>query len=361
MEKHLTSMTRQIRFDMIEQITSLKESLTFRFFKAYVKSMRLYYSFVTGIAGWIGVSFYDFIATTEGPRGTSGLVKTIEVVPPPEKKLVILIILFLAWGINQIINDFLGRKEDRINAPDRPMVSGELNPTLAVLTSILLLSGSLMITWLYLEPVAIYPLMAGVLLNLVYEYAKGYGIWGNIVFGLMISMCGLYGFMASGPMEIYFTKSRISALFFIAVMNGLMTYYTYFKDFTGDMAAGKKTLVVKYGLERNKYIAIFAAFLPSILFIIGYYGFGSFQIELNKTFVILAVLTLFLQIWTGYLYFKNPKGEMTYYSLVTNFRACTCGQTAIIALFNPVLGMMLFLVTYVFVGFLFNLHTNIKA
>ena len=346
---------------MMTQIKSFNKSLTVQFLRAYTKSMRLYYSFVTGIAGWIGVSFYAWIATTEGPRGTSGLVKTIETVTPDEKKLLILMILFLAWGINQIFNDYLGRKEDRINAPERPMVSGELNPTLALWTSILLMTGSVMITWLYLEPVAIIPLLAGILLNFVYEYAKGYGIWGNITFGLMIAMCGLYGFMASGPMEIYFTRSRISALFFIAVMNGLMTYYTYFKEFTGDRAAGKKTIVVRYGLERNKYISILASFLPSILFVIGYYGFGSFQIELNRTFVILAILTVFLQIWTGYLYFKNPKGEMTYYSLVTNFRACTCGQTTIIALFNPVLGMMLFLITYVFVGFLFNLHTNIKA
>ncbi len=331
------------------------------FAKAYVKSMRLYYSFVTGIAGWIGVSYYEFIATTEGPRGTSGMIKTIERPTPDDQKVIILIILFLAWGINQIINDFLGQKEDRINAPDRPMVSGELNPRWALALSVSMLTGSLLITWFFLQPIAIYPLLIGVILNVLYEYAKGKGILANILFGLMISMCGLYGFFASGPMETYFTRSRISALFFIALLNGLMTYYTYFKDFIGDKAAGKSTIVVKYGLETNRYIAIFASFLPSILFIIGYYGLGSFEIELNRTFVFVGILTVFLQIWTGYLYYKNPKGEMTYYSLVTNFRACTCGQTAIIALFNPVLGLFLFLICYVFVGFLFNLHTNIKA
>ncbi len=341
--------------------TPIKHSPILIFFRAYIKSMRLYYSFVTGIAGWIGVSYYQFVATTEGFRGTSHFIRTIEKETSDEKKIIILVILFLAWGINQIINDYLGRKEDRINAPERPMVTGELNPRWALALSISLLTGSMLITWFYLEPIAVIPLLIGVILNILYEFAKGKGLLGNVLFGLMISMCGLFGFYASGPMEIYFTKSRISALIFIAVMNGLMTYYTYFKDFIGDMAAGKKTIVVKYGLEKNRYIAIFAAFLPSILFLIGYYGFGSFEIELNKTFIILAILTFFLQIWTGYLYYKNPKGEMTYYSLVTNFRACTCGQTAIIALFNPVLGMMLFLISYVFVGFLFNLHTNIKA
>ena len=331
------------------------------FTRAYVKSMRLYYSFVTGIAGWIGVSYYQYIATTVGPRGTSGMVKTIERPTPEDQMVIILVILFMAWGINQIINDFLGRKEDRINAPERPMVSGELHPGRALAVSITLLTFSLLVTWFFLQPIAVIPLLIGVVLNILYEFAKGKGILGNILFGLMISMCGLYGFFASGPMEVYFTKSRISALFFIAVMNGLMTYYTYFKDFIGDKAAGKTTIVVKYGLETNRYIAIFASFLPSILFFIGYYGFGSFEIELNKTFILVGILTVFLQIWTGYLYYKNPKGEMTYYSLVTNFRACTCGQAAIIALFNPTLGLFLFLICYVFVGFLFNLHTNIKA
>jgi geranylgeranylglycerol-phosphate geranylgeranyltransferase len=329
--------------------------------RAYVKSMRLYYSFVTGIAGWIGVSYYHYVATTEGPRGTSGMIKTIEHPASDEKKIIILVILFLAWGINQIINDFLGRKEDRINAPDRPMVSGELNPRWALTLSISLLFGSFLITWFFLEPIAIYPLVIGVILNILYEFGKGKGLIGNVLFGLMISMCGLFGFLASGPMDPIFTKSRVSALFFIALMNGLMTYYTYFKDFIGDKAAGKRTIIVKYGLEKNRYIAIFASFLPSILFVIGYYGFGAFEIQLNNTFVILGFLTVFLEIWTGWLYYKNPKGEMTYYSLVTNFRACTCGQAAIIALFNPVLGMMLWLICYVFVGFLFNLHTNIKA
>jgi len=331
------------------------------FLIAYIKSMRLYYSFVTGIAGWVGVSYYQYTANTVGPRGTSGLVRTIEIPTPIEKQIVILVILFLAWGINQIINDFLGYKEDKVNAPMRPMVSGELHPIKAIGLSTFLMCLILFVTWFYLEPVAIIPLIIGAGLNVVYEYAKGHGLWGNIVFGLMISMCGLFGFFASGPMESYFTRSRISALALIAIINGLMTYYTYFKDYTGDKLAGKNTIVVKFGLDKNKYIAIFASFLPSILFCTGYFGFEAFLIELNDIFIILGFMTIFLQVWTGVLYYKNPEGEMTYYSLVTNFRACTCGQATIIALFNPTLGLVLFLMAYVFVGFLFNLHTNIKA
>lgn len=338
-----------------------KKGSKMNFFKAYMKSMRLYYSFVTGIAGWIGVSFYHWIATHEGPRGTHNLVRTIEEPVATEKMVIILFILFLAWGINQIINDFLGIKEDRINAPERPMVTGELNPGKALLLSLFLMTVILFVTWFYLEPIAIIPLMIGAVLNIVYEYAKGYGILGNVTFGVMICMCGLFGFWAAGPMELYWTKARISALVFIAIINGLMTYYTYFKDYTGDKITGKNTIVVKYGLEKNKYIAIWASFLPTIIFIVGFFGFDSFMIEINDIFIVLGVLTIFLQVYTGYLYYKNPKGEMTYYSLVTNFRACTCGQATIIALFNPTLGLILFLFAYVFVGFLFNSQINIRA
>ncbi len=334
-----------------------------KFLKAYVKSMRLYYSFVTGIAGWLGVAFYQYVAELQiGEQiARSAVARTIETPTPVEKQGVILVILFLSWGINQIFNDYFGLEEDRFNAPERPMVTGELNPHAAMGLSIGLLMVTFVLTWFYLSPIAVIPLVAGVFLNWVYEHAKGYGIWANISFGVMIAMCTIFGFFASGPTRVYFTIGRTSVLILVGVMNGLMTFFTYFKDYWGDRAAGKRTLVVKYGLRSSRVIGIISSFLPSVLFIIFYFVTGWIAIELNKVFVILGILTVFLQLWTGILYFKNPIGKMTYYSLAVNFRACTCGQAAMVALFNPELGMLLFIFSYVFVGFLFDLHANVKG
>ncbi len=184
---------------------------------------------------------------------------------------------------------------------------------------------------------------------------------GNVVFGLMISMCCAYGFLAAGPTQApYFTSSRLAVLAVVWLMNGLMTFYTYFKDYRGDRRAGKKTIIVKYGLRASRYISIFSAFLPALLFLALYFA-GTIDEPLNPTFIILAVLTLLLEIQTGWLFFKNPVGEMTYYSLQTNFRACTCGQATFVALFNPQLGVLLFLLSYVFVGILFRMHHNRKS
>lgn len=324
-----------------------------KFFKAYIKSMRLYYAFVTGIAGWIGTAFYEYIAHSP--------FQTVELVPTTEKKAVILIMLFLSWGVNQIINDYLGLKEDRINAPHRPMVTGELNPRKALALTGVVLIITLSITYFYLEPIALIPAILGIGLNVLYEYAKGHGIFGNIVFGLMISTCTAFGFLAAGPTASpYFTSSRVSVLILVAVMNGLMTFYTYFKDYEGDKAADKRTLIVLLGLERSRYLAVISAFLPGLLFMLFYFN-RFIEARVNTMFLILAGLTFFLELWTGYLYFKNPHGEKTYYSLAANFRACICGQATLIALFNTELAMLLFLVSYMFVGFLFDLHTDPKS
>ncbi len=337
----------------------MKTAAVLQFAGAYVKSMRLYYSFITGIAGLMGVAYYQYIAHSSGAIAMSRIPRTVETPTSGPRMALIIIILFLSWGVNQIINDALGLKEDRINAPDRPMVSGELNPTIAVLLSTLLMMGAAVATVLFLEPVAVIPLAVGVGLNIVYEYAKGHGIWGNVIFGIMISVCGVFGFMASGPSESSVgTVSRISMILLIALINAVMTFYTYFKDYKGDKAAGKKTLVVRFGLQRARRISIAAAFLPTVVFVIGYFVLNLWPIQLNGVFVLLAVLTVCLQVWTGYLFYRNPEGEMTYYSLSFNFRACACSEAALISLFNPALGIMLFLLTYMFIGFLFNFHVN---
>jgi geranylgeranylglycerol-phosphate geranylgeranyltransferase len=174
-------------------------------------------------------------------------------------------------------------------------------------------------------------------------------------------MAPLYGGYAAGPTSSTVLKPhRISVLLLVWLINGLMTFYTYFKDYTGDKAAGKKTIVVKYGIEKSRILAILSAFLPTLFFIALRIS-GLHTTPLNKTFFILAGLTVFLQIWTGVLYYQNPKGHKTYASLVTNFRACACGQATLIAIFNPDVALWLFIFSYVFVGFLFDLHANPRS
>jgi geranylgeranylglycerol-phosphate geranylgeranyltransferase len=319
-----------------------------RFVKAYVKSMRLYYAFITGIAGWIGVSFYHF----NSPESVNYY-----------RSAIILVMLFLGWGINQIINDYLGLPEDRTNAPHRPMVTGELHPKAALTVSIVLLVGMSAVSYC-LNPWAIVPVIIGVLLNVLYEYAKAWSLLGNVVFGMSIAMCTLYGFFAAGPLpDPVFTSHRISGLVLVAILNGVMTYYTYFKDYKGDRRAGKRTFVVKHGLNTARYAGIIGAFLPTSAFLICHYmeWLPMRDVLFKEHFIFCGVMTVFLQIWTAVLFFRHPVGEGTYFGLVTNIRACVAGQVALIAIFNGTLALYLLCSSYVFIGFLFDLYKDTRA
>lgn len=322
------------------------------FFKAYIKSMRLYYAFLTGIPGWLGLSFYEHIATD---------FKTVEIIPSDEKKIIIILLLFFSWGINQIINDFLGLKEDRINAPERPMVAGELKVVPALILSGVLITAASVIIWFYLEPIALIPLITGVLLNIIYEYAKGYGFLGNFIFGIMMTMVPVFGFLASGPISTpYFTKSRISSLFIIWLLNSIMTFFTYFKDYKGDRIAGKETLVVKFGLKNAGVIGLIISFLPSLTFIMIYLN-NKVEAKVNNVFIILGILTTIMHIGTGILFYKNPEGEKAKTALLLNFRACICGHATLISLFNKELSLLLFIVSYILIGYLFHFYRTRKS
>jgi len=310
--------------------------------------MRLYYAFITGIAGWIGVSFYSFCMPGQSGYLRNGLI---------------LVMLFLSWGINQIVNDYLGLPEDRINAPNRPMVTGALNPRLAMMVSTVLVVAVMIISWL-LNPWAVLPVVVGVLLNVLYEYAKAWSLFGNAVFGLSIAMCTVYGFLAAGPLPTpVVTSNRVCVIALVALLNALMTYYTYFKDYVGDKAAGKRTFIVKYGLDVARHAGVVGAFLPTMAFFL-FACVGWFPLQdilFGRDFIFCGVMTIFLQLWTAMLFFRVPVGERTYFSLVTNIRACVAGQVTLIAIFNGTLALYLFSASYVFIGFLFDQYKDAKS
>jgi len=319
-----------------------------KFITAYIKSMRLYYAFVTGIAGWVGVSFYQFLQ----PEQTTAL-----------RSVAVLALLFLSWGVNQIINDYLGLKEDRINAPNRPMVTGELNAKAALALTFVLLAVMIIVTY-FLNPWAIIAAIAGILLNVLYEYSKAWGLAANIIFGVMISMCTAYGFLAAGPLpEPLFTTNRISVLALVAIINGLMTYYTYFKDHHGDKLAGKETFIVRYGINVGRYVGVAGAFISaiSLLFFIAIDWLPFQTIIYKETFIFCCIITFFLQCRTAQLFFSYPEGDRAYFSLVTNIRACVAGQITLIAIFNQTLALYLMITSYILIGFFFDQYKDAKS
>jgi geranylgeranylglycerol-phosphate geranylgeranyltransferase len=318
-----------------------------KFIYFYTKSMRLYYCFITGISGWVGVAFYDFCT------GQSFSFKSA----------FIIILLFLSWGTNQVINDFLGLAEDRVNAPNRPMVTGELNIKWSLIVSSVSIFAMLVLSW-FLNPWSIIPIILGVGLNVLYEYAKAWSLLGNLVYGISISMCTVYGFLASGPLpEGIFTCNRISALVIIVIANGLMAYFSYFKDYEGDKAAGKKTFHVRHGLKLASYVGILGISLPALIFLLCLYKewLPWNEVLYHETFIFCAAVAILLEIWTAMRFFYYPYGVQHYLSLITNAQACVAIHVTIIAIFNGTLALYLMVASYIFIDFLFGLYKDAKS
>lgn len=311
-----------------------------RFVRAYIKSMRPYLFFATGVAGWLGIAF-------------SGIEVNIL------KKILILFLLFSSWGINQIINDYLGIKEDRINAPKRPMVSGELNIKFALITTFILFILGAVISYL-LNPYALIIYLIGYAFNIIYEYLKSIPLLGNLWFGILLTVCPIYGALAIGNqtlLEVLNNKNLIFVTLLIALMFSTMTFFTYYKDYRGDKLAGKRTLVVLLSPEKAKYLNFLMALIPyTILFLTLYTK--AWQPVLNPYFIILNVISFMLIFYTAFSLFKNPKGEKTSGVMKWNFSGTISFEVSFLALINPLLSIILFITGFISVYYLFAYFQN---
>ena len=191
----------------------------------YIRSMRLYYGFVTMTTALVGMML------AYGDRN------------PPSHGIhdaIVLVIAFLAWGVNQIFSDYFDRKEDAINAPHRPMVTGALKPKPALTLSacLMLLIG---VVSFALSPYALIYLVIGGLLNIAYSWLKSVPVLNCIVYACAISYCSLFAYagVADRAPDVF---TFIVILIFVFPAHFLMCHNSYYKDVKGDRAAGVRTL-----------------------------------------------------------------------------------------------------------------------
>lgn len=193
----------------------------------YLRSMRLYYGFVTGTMTLAGVMLAHTLFCQHVWTWRDAVVLTIG---------------FLAWGVNQIFSDWCDRKEDKINAPHRPMVSGKLSPkpALALSATLLLLFAA---ASYFVTPWSLLFLAAGGVLNLCYSLLKKVPVLNCLIYAMAITCCALYGFAGScGTMPQSAWKALLTPLLLILPAHFLMCSFSYYKDKKGDEKSGICTL-----------------------------------------------------------------------------------------------------------------------
>ena len=245
-----------------------------KFIYNYLRSMRLYYGFVTATTVLAGLYYWHWFGFRADAiwRPTGWTLRDTA----------LLAMGFFAWGFNQIFSDWCDRKEDAINAPHRPMVTGALKPLPAFAVSAAGLAA-IAVAGFLMSPWTLVFLALGGALNIAYSLLKRVPVLNCLVYACAISCCALFSIAGVGnrcptPGEFGFVAVWILPVHF------LMCHNSYYKDVKGDRAAGVRTLQTSY----HKYVAelVSIAFVGLAIFAAGImHGEGP----LKKALVILIL------------------------------------------------------------------------
>ena len=228
-----------------------------KFLYYYLRSMRLYYGFVTATTVLAGLYYWHWF----GFRADSAW----RPVGWTLRATALIAMGFFAWGFNQIFSDWCDRKEDAINAPHRPMVTGELKPLPAFAVSVAGLAAIAVVGCL-MSPWTLAFLALGGALNIAYSLLKRVPVLNCLVYACAISCCALFAIAGMAKRcptldEFGFVAAWIMPVHF------LMCHNSYYKDVKGDRAAGVRTLQTSY----HKYVAelVSIAFVGLAIFAAG--------------------------------------------------------------------------------------------
>lgn len=180
----------------------------------------------------------------------------------------------LATAAGNVLNDLGDRESDRVNHPDRPLVTGAVSVGRARAIAIggFVVGGVLVVPFAlthWLLPV-IYLLAIGLLL--AYEYRlKGIGLPGNLAVAVLTGMVFLYGGAAAGnvvPLFAFATMATLATLSREVIKD--------IEDLAGDI--DRRTFPKVYGTPAAVWLArgaVAAAIVLSAVPLLGLLAIGS--------------------------------------------------------------------------------------
>lgn len=198
-------------------------------------------------AGNLGVSF---VGTLVG-----GLVARGEGVSIPTGLWVFLLLAGASTALvtagGNVLNDLLDIEGDRLNHPDRPLVTGEISvPSARVFAALLFVFGAVVVIPVALvEPLVAVILVLAVALLLAYEFRfKQAGFVGNLVVAFLTGVVFIYGAAAAGNAIVLVP---FGAMAFLATLS--REVIKDMEDVAGDV--GRRTLPQRRGLGAASGVA----------------------------------------------------------------------------------------------------------
>ncbi|ACF14975.1 UbiA prenyltransferase [Chloroherpeton thalassium ATCC 35110] len=152
----------------------------------------------------------------------------------------------LIGGAGNVINDIQDVEIDKINKPNRPLITGALSINAAKWFWVWLNLVGFLLAWLISkEAVAIAG--ASILILFVYSlFFKRQVLIGNLVVCTIISLAFVYGAMAYGKLE-----GIVFPIIFSFLFNFGREVLKDLEDVEGDKSAGARTLAIQLGTKKT--------------------------------------------------------------------------------------------------------------
>jgi geranylgeranylglycerol-phosphate geranylgeranyltransferase len=183
--------------------------------------------------------------------------------------LIACIVVFVATGFGNAVNDYFDHKIDAVNKPERPIPSGRISLKAAGYYSLALALFSNIMAILFLGMIPELIVVASTLLMFYYAHTlKKKLLIGNFAISLLTGLSFVFGGLVVGA-----TIASIYLGFYALLTTMMREIVKDMEDVKGDKVEGANTLPIAYGMKSSSILAasfmIFASLTSPILYILG--------------------------------------------------------------------------------------------
>jgi len=230
-----------------------------------------------------------------------------------------------------VINDYFDVKADRINKPEKVIISKFMKPRWAILWHWTFnLVAFLIAVYLSVKyETLIFVFVHLLSINLLWFYSvqlKRKLIISNLIIAFLtalVPLLSVWFFKVLNESSIPFSPYReeswstyldYSFVYFLAICAFIQNFAREINkdihDIQGDLVTHVKSLPMKIGKEKAAYLTIILIQIPLILFVFGYYLFDWFQV--NKVTMILLLLSGAVNFTSALLYIIKKESTLTW-------------------------------------------------
>ncbi len=267
----------------------------------------------------IWTTFRPHFFYVSGAAGLTGMMLAYGD-PPTWKAVTTFLICFFSYGLIQALCDTFDLETDRINAPFRPMVTGEL-PVRTMWFVLGSLLAGVAVLFYFINPLMLGFQAVALAFSFTYNRMKRIPNAGPIWNGIIVATLPFLGALGVSeidtvtgfPLELYVFAGLVCFVYAGFVLTG------YFKDVEGDSRTGYRTAPVYYGIRAARWQVI-----PySVIALAGILFFLSDQTVIlqggkghREVFFALGTIGLMIVIVSNTILVKDPSQKNSYKSLL---------------------------------------------